>query len=149
MKDIANNFDIDIIDNNDFTYLTGSLIFDKDYKLNYKSPSDRFYLLYHSMDNFRNIIDYLTDIFSKNEDISKKIEYAKTIDNRISNLFLTWIKNNNEYIFFDKAKQIFLSLAFNDSSVFTFPGGIKKILYSTTNDWNSTIDFFLNYENTK
>lgn len=143
------NSDISLIDNNDFVYLTGSLVFEKE-TLDISNIESKesiidgcyFKSIYNSNGEFRDIIDYLSEVFIKKYDIASKIEYSKTIDSRINPYFYTWLYDTNQYIYFCKEYHIIMSLGFNNNN----GSYIKKLgttIYENTVNWIPTINKFL------
>ena len=138
--------EFDIINNKDFLYLTGSVIFEKEDKLSLSNPKKSFYYLYYSKEEFRNIVNYFIDIFSKDLDINKRINFSETIHKDLTKYFSTFLELTQEYIFSRNIGEthLILSLGFPNSKVYTlkYP---NEILESSSNNWNSSINFFLNY----
>jgi len=133
------NSDINIINNEEFVYLTGSVIFDKEEKLSLSKPNKYFYYLFSSSEEFRNIIQYFIEIFSKHNEIDKRINFALSIDSALSQYFVTFLEKTQEYIF--HKDNYILSLGFNHSKIVNRT--TNNIIHSTNNNWNQSIDFFL------
>ena len=130
------------INNKDFLYLTGSLIFEKEDNLNLSNIPESFNYLYHSKQDFRNIIKYLLDIYSKEYSYDLRINFSKTIHPALNQFFITFLENSQEYIFY-KHKKLILHLGFPNSKVIEYYS--NTILQQSENNWDSSINFFLSY----
>lgn len=134
---------IEIIDNEDFKYLTGSLVFEKEEQLDLSNIPKSFKYLYHSKEDFRNFIKYLLDIYSKEYDVEKKLDFSTTIHPSLNQYFKTFLESTQEYVFCDDSKKIILFLGFPNSKVVEFRS--NTILESSSNCWSNSITFFLTY----
>lgn len=132
---------IEIIDNADFKYLTGSLVFEKEEQLDLYNIPKSFGYLYHSKEDFRNIIKYLLDIYSKEYNVEKKLNFSTTIHPSLNQYFKTFLESTQEYIFYNDSKKIILFLGFPNSKVVEFCS--NAILESSSNCWSNSITFFL------
>jgi hypothetical protein len=134
---------IDIMDSGTFKYLTGSLIFEKEEQLDLSNIPNAFKLLYHSKNDFRNFIKYLLDIYSKEYDVEKRLDFSTTIHPSLNQYFKTFLESTQEYVFFNESKKVILYLGFPNSKVVEFH--TNTILESSTNCWSNSITFFLTY----
>jgi hypothetical protein len=134
---------IDIMDSGSFKYLTGSLIFEKEEKLELSKIPRGFSFLYNSKEDFRNIIRYLLDIYSKEYDIEKRLDFSTTINPALNQYFKTFLESTQEYVFYNEARGVILYLGFPNSKVVEFHA--NKILESSINCWGDSITFFLTY----
>lgn len=134
---------IDIINNESFKYLTGSLIFEKDEALDLSNIPKSFKVLYHSKEDFRSIIKYLLDIYSKEYEVEKKLDFSTSIHPSLNQYFKTFLQSTQEYVFFNDSKKIILFLGFPNSKVVEYYS--NTILESSSNCWANSIDFFLTF----
>lgn len=132
---------IDLIQNQEFVYITGSLVFDKEEKLNFKNPQRGFYSMYHSMAEFSGIIDYITRVFSQHTpDLNSRMDLAFSIDQRINQFFLTYLSTENRYVYYRPEKNLLLYLGFGNNS-YVMERKTKEILIQDC--WERIIEFFL------
>lgn len=136
--------DIDIINNEEFVYLTGSIIFEKNDKLDLSKVSKQFSYLYHSKEEFRNIIKYLLEIYGKENEIDKKINFSETIHPAITKYFITFLESTQEYIFYNPHSNLILYLGFPNSKVVN-RFYKNEILQQSSHNWLDSIDFFLTF----
>lgn len=134
---------IDIMERDTFKYLTGSLIFEKEDNLDLSNIPQSFKYLYHSKEDFRNIIKYLLDIYSKEYRVERKIDFSTTIHPALNQFFKTFLESTQEYVFYKESIKIILYLGFPNSKVVEKSTG--NILQSSKNCWRDSITYFLTY----
>lgn len=132
---------IEIIDNKDFKYLTGSLIFEKEEQLDLSNIPKSFKYLYHSKEDFRSFIRYLLDIYSKEYNVDKRLNFSTTIHPSLNQYFKTFLDSTQEYIFYNESKKVILFLGFPYSKVVEYDS--NTLLESSSNCWTNSIYFFL------
>lgn len=134
---------IEIINNESFKYLTGSLIFEKEEALDLSNIPKSFSYLYYSKEDFRNIIKYLLDIYSKEYEVERKIDFSTTIHPTLNQFFRTFLESTQEYVFYKESNKIILYLGFPNSKVVEYQ--TNTILQSSKNCWGESITYFLTY----
>lgn len=135
--------ELDLIHNEDFVYLTGSLVFDRDESLKFSDVSKSFLSLYNSNSEFRNIILYLQHNFSDHLDLERFINFSETIHPSLNQFFYAYLTKTKEYTFYKPDIKVLLILGFNYSKV--IKRDTNTILCENKFSWDDSIDFFLKY----